>query len=42
MDEAKSSLKRGAEILCVLGALKNRCDQGEDVKSGYRTKGLIT
>ena len=32
-----------AEILYVYsGALKNRWGQGEGVKSGYRTKGLIT
>ena len=31
------------EILCVCsGSLKNRCGQGEGVKSGYRAKGLIT
>ena len=33
----------GVEISCVYsGALKNRWGQGEGVKSGYRTKGLIT
>ena len=33
----------GAEILCVCsGAIKNRWGQGEGVKSGYRTKGVIT
>ena len=33
----------GAEILCVCsGALKNQWAQGEGVKSGYRTRGLIT
>ena len=32
----------GAEILCMCsGALKNRWAQGEGVKTGYRTKGLI-
>ena len=33
----------GANILCVCsGAFKNRPGQGEGVKIGYRTKGLIT
>ena len=33
----------GAKILCVCsGAFKNRPGQGEGVKIGYRTKGLIT
>ena len=33
----------GAEILCVCsGALKTLWGQGQSVKSGYRTKGLIT
>ena len=33
----------GAEILFVCsGDLKNRSGQGKDVKTGYRTKGLIT
>ena len=51
MDKAKSLFNireggmkmlrgRGAEILS--GALKNRWGQGEDVKSGYRAKGLVT
>ena len=33
----------GAKILCVCsGAFKNRPGQGEGIKIGYRTKGLIT
>ena len=33
----------GAKIFIVcLGAFKNRPGQGEGVKIGYRTKGLIT
>ena len=53
MDKAKSSFNiekgvwrcwnGGAEILCLSsGAIKNRWGQGEGVKSGYRTKGVIT
>ena len=36
-------LRMASEILCVCsGALRNRWDQGEGVKSGYKTKGLFT
>ena len=52
MDKGKSSFHieyedvdggEGAKILCVCsGAFKNRPGQGEGVKIGYRTKGLIT
>ena len=32
-----------AKILCVCsGAFKNRSGQREGIKTGYRTKGLIT
>ena len=47
MNKAKSSfnIEKGYEdeSLCVCsGALKNRWGQGEGVKAGSRTKGLIT
>ena len=53
MDKGKSSFHiayedvdgggGGANIFCVFsGAFKNRPGQGEGVKIGYRTKGLIT